>query len=359
MQIGIIGLGLIGGSLAKALKKKDSSINILAFDLDYQQLEKALLDKSIDNCTSEIDNNFQNCDIIFICTPIDISIKIICDLKKFIKANCLITDVSSTKEVITKRVLEIPDINFIGGHPMAGSEKTGYEHSSEILFENAFYIVTPFENSKKEHINLLKNIISLIGGIYIEISPKEHDEAVSLISHIPHILASCLVNFVNTNENKDNLLKTIAAGGFKDITRIASASGTLWNSIIMSNKDTIIRNYKKFIDEQIRVLDFIEHCDEEKIISYINAGKMYRDSIGNIPNYIKAYNVSVDVPDQPNVIGIVATKLGVENINIKNIGINHNREDNVFALTISFYDVDSMSQAVEILELSNYLVKVL
>ncbi len=359
MNIGIIGLGLIGGSLAKAIKKKDKNIKIVAFDLDIIQLNSALCDDNIDSYTLKIDDSFQKCDIIFICTPVDITIKIILDLKNHIKKDCLITDVSSTKELLTNKVLEIPNINFIGGHPMAGSEKTGYENSSDILFENTFYIVTPFENSNVVHINLLKDIIYLIGGLYIEISPNEHDEAVSMISHIPHILASSLVNFVNNNDNNDNLLKTIAAGGFKDITRIASASGVLWNTIIKSNKDTILRNYRRFIEEQVQILELIEHNDDEKIIAYIEKGKKYRDSIGNLPNYMKAYNISVNVPDQPNVIGIISTKLGIKGINIKNIGINHNREDSIFALTISFYDEDSMLKAVTILESSNYLVKVM
>ncbi len=271
----------------------------------------------------------------------------------------MITDVSSTKVEITQKLSKIKEVNFIGGHPMAGSEKTGYENSSDILFENTFYIVTPYENSKKEHIDLLKEIVNLIGCIYIEISPKEHDEAVSLISHIPHILASCLVNFVSKRDRDIDILKTISAGGFKDITRIASAKGALWNTIIKSNKDTILKNYRNFIEEQVRVLDFIELGEDDEVISYIEDGKKYRDSISNIPNYLKAFNISVDVPDQPNVIGIVATKLGVENINIKNIGINHNREDSYFALTISFYDEKSMLNAVEILTSSNYLVKTL
>ncbi len=359
MEIGIIGLGLIGGSLAKAIKKKDKLIKIIAFDLDKFQLDTALSDKNIDISVFKIDESFQNCDIIFVCTPVDITIQVIMELKSFIREDCLITDVSSTKEEITKKVLAIQNINFIGGHPMAGSEKTGYENSSDILFENAFYIVTPFENIRNAHIELLKDIINLIGGIYIEVSPKEHDVAVAMISHIPHILASSLVNFVSKNDSPDHLLKTIAAGGFKDITRIASASGTLWNSIIKSNKDTILKNYRKFIDEQLEILELIEAENNEKIITYIEEGKRYRDSIQNLPNYMKAYNISVDVPDQPNVIGIVASKLGAENINIKNIGINHNREDSIFALTITFYDEPSMVQAVDLLCSSNYLVKVL
>lgn len=363
MYVGIIGLGLIGGSIARTLKKKNRDIKIIAFDCNEEQLKMALLDENIDSYTLDLGslqaNAFQNCDIIFMCTPINVTIKIIEVIKDVINEDCLITDVSSTKEEVSNTIKKINGINFIGGHPMAGSEKSGYINSSDILFENAFYIVTPFENSKKIHIEMLKGIIKILGGVYVELSPEEHDEAVSMISHIPHILSSVLVNFVRENDNQTDLLKTIAAGGFKDITRIASSDGILWNSIIKSNKKTIVKNYKKFIEEQIKILDVIEKEDETLLIDYIEKGKTYRNSFKNTPNYLKSYDISVDVPDEPNVIGIVATKLGENNINIKNIGINHNREDNVFALTVSFYDEFAMNNATTVLIENNYEVKIL
>ncbi len=359
MKIGIIGLGLIGGSLARSIKSVNENTEIIAFDKDINQLEIAKKDKNINSYTQEIDEDFSECDLIFICTPVDITIKVIEELSKIVNENCLITDVSSTKLEVMNKVSKIENINFIGGHPMTGSEKSGYSGSSNILFENAFYIVTPMENSLVYHINLLKEIIASIGAIYIELSPKAHDEYVSIISHIPHILASCLVNFVKRNDTDEEILKTLCAGGFKDITRIASSSGNLWNSIIMSNKDAVLRNLKLFIDEQKEIYELINNDNDLTLINYIDEGKIYRNSFSNKSSVINIFEINVDVPDKPNVIGIIATLLGQNNVNIKNIGINNNRENSEYALSIIFNDEIGLKEAEKVLLANNYKIKTL
>lgn len=358
MNIGIIGLGLIGGSLAKALKSKATNINIIAFDKDIKSLEDAKNDKNIDQYTTAINSSFENCDIVFLCTPVNISISYIKKISEIVNEDCLITDVSSSKGEIFNETNKIKNINFIGGHPMTGSEQSGYKSSKTTLFENAFYIVTPSENITEIKLNILKEIIQKIGAIYVELSAEEHDKCVAIISHMPHIIASCLVNFVKDQDNSDQILKTLSAGGFKDITRIASSSGELWHSIILSNREYVSNNLKLFIYELKKICDIIDD-DEQiiKLIDYINDGKVYRNSFKNTANYLKLYNISVDVPDEPNVIGIIATILGENKINIKNIGINNNREENDYALTIAFHDEISMKNAGLILENINYKTK--
>ncbi len=361
MRIGIIGLGLLGGSIAKRIKKnRGNLVNIIAFDNCKDSLECALTENAIDSYTMKIDESFSDVDIIFLCTPVNISIKIIDELSGIVKKDCIITDVSSTKSEIVNYTIDFPNLNFIGGHPMTGSEKSGFVSSKETLFENAFYIVTPSKNITKEQIEILKNIIEELGAIYIELSADCHDKSVAIISHLPHIIASVMVNFVKSQDNDSETLKTISAGGFKDITRIASSSGELWQSIISSNKLYVVENLKLFISELENICKTIEENESKQfLIDYINNGKIYRDSFKDISSYLKLYDITVDVPDEPNVIGIVATILGKNNINIKNIGINNNRENNDFVLKISFNDEKSMKNAVVVLEKNHYKVKLM
>lgn len=354
MVIGIVGLGVIGGSITKTLKKYDLNIEIIAFDTNVEQLRFAKEDKNIDEYTTQIDESFKKCDVIFICTPVSFFDEIFNKLILYISERCIVTDVSSTKSNIMKYVSKFENVNFIGGHPMAGSEKSGYINSNDILFENAFYIVTPSHNTKKEDVEKLKIIIGMLGAIFIEVEACAHDEYVSIISHMPHIIASTLVNYVKNNDNDEQMLKTLCAGGFKDITRIASSDGALWQSIITSNKVAVTQNIRKFIDELNKVCLWIEDNNKNELINYIDDGKVYRNSFKTVNNYMSNFNISVDVKDEPKVIGIVATILGDNEVNIKNIAINNNREDGVFALTISFYDINARDEAYRILNNSGY-----
>lgn len=356
MRIGIIGFGLIGGSLSLAIKKNITDAYILALDKDEEVLKKAQKDTSIDDYTLSIDEKFSNQDIIFICTPVDYVYDYVAELKKYVKDDCLITDVSSTKSELLKSLEDISDINFIGAHPMAGSEKSGYSGSSDILFENAYYIVTPYGNSKAHLVERLKFIIDKIGAIYINIPPYEHDRCVSIISHMPHIVASSLVNYVKNNDDEANMLKTLSAGGFKDITRIASSSGKLWQSIIFSNKDYVKKSLEGFINELEKVNFMIENDDKISLEQYIDTGAKYRNSFTSTNSFMKKYSINIDVKDEPKIIGIIATILGDNNINIKNIGIINNREDNPYALEVVFENDYYKKKAVAILKDNNFKI---
>lgn len=275
MKIGIIGLGLIGGSLAKILKKNNLATKIVAFNRTESPLIEAYKDNNIDLYTTTIDDSFKDLDIIFICTPVDKIISYVEDLKKYITQDCILTDVGSTKMNITNQLSNISDITFIGGHPMAGSEKTGYVASTYHLFENAYYILTPYDNTPKDKIDVLITLIKQIGAIPIILTSKEHDLAVAGISHLPHIIASALVNSVNILD-KDNYMSMLAANGFKDVTRIASASPYIWESICLDNKEAILKTLNVFV-EQLK--SFEQNLNAENIFNFFETAKEYRDTL--------------------------------------------------------------------------------
>ncbi len=363
MKIGIIGLGLIGGSIAKALKKHYKDVIIIGNDKSEIMLKEAMKDKIIDGYSMEIDKSFFDCEIIFIGVPVSYTVEVVKKISAIVNKNCIVTDVGSTKFYLCNEIRDIPNVNFIGGHPMAGSEKNSYLASTEILFENAFYIITPYEESNKSDIKKLTDIIVKIGGIPVQLNCDQHDYVVSVVSHLPQLVASTLVNFVEDNEVGDNILHTLCAGGFKDTTRIASSDGELWESIISNNKDNVINNMNKFIEELIKVRNSVNNIKERpnEIIEYINKGKIYRNSFesrksNGLVNY---YKIAVDVPDEPMVIAKISTLLGEKNINIKNIGINNNREEGDGILEIIFADEDGYQNAIKILTDKNYSINIM
>lgn len=356
IEIGIIGLGLIGGSIAKALKSK-IDVRIVAMNRSEQSLTMAFDEKIIDDYTLSDYSRFKNCDIIFICTPVDKITAFVEQLIPHIKASCIITDVGSTKGQIYEQMLKFEGINYIGGHPMAGSEQTSYVASREYLLENAFYILTPTPNVDKEAISNFEKLVKTIGAIPIIISPKEHDFAVAGISHVPHIIASALVNTVKYLDDGKNYMHTLAAGGFKDITRIASSSPEIWSSICFDNKDSILevlRAFKSAIESyENKIL-----TDDDKLYDMFSQSREYRNSFDTNNSYsqYKLYEIFVDVNDQPGSIATIATMLSVQNINIKNIGIINSREYSDGVLHIMFEHPEDKEKSIQLLQQLNFKV---
>lgn len=355
--IGFIGFGLIGGSIAKGLKRAYPSIEVMAYMRTRSKLEQAKADGIVDVILDGIDENLSKCDIIFLCTPVEFNASYLTAVAPFLKEGAIITDVGSTKhdihQVVTANQMESC---FVGGHPMAGSEKTGYEHATDHLLENAYYIITPTKESTKEQIDALVWIAKGVEAIPIVLDHAEHDRIVAAISHLPHIIASSLVNLVKDSDGNEQYMKQLAAGGFKDITRIASSSPEMWEQICMTNTENIV----SFIEEYIASLTETAKQIKEKQGTYVNdmfvKSRAYRDSISDTSkgSVTPDYSFTVDIVDEPGAIATLSVILSSRGISISNIGINHNREHGEGALKITFYDESSRDDAWVQLQKYNY-----
>ena len=249
--IGFIGLGLIGGSIAKTIRKFHPDYHILAYAKHKETLAAALNCGAIDATLEERDDRYAMCDYIFLCAPVEYNIEYLRYLKDVIKEGCIITDAGSVKGPIHKAVEELGmEYCFIGGHPMAGSERSGFEYSSDHLLENAYYILTPGGQVPLEKITEFSELIDSLGSIPMVLTCEEHDFITAGVSHLPHIIASTLVNLVRELDNDAEYMKTIAAGGFRDITRIASSSPVMWEQICLENHE----NISHVLDEYIKML---------------------------------------------------------------------------------------------------------
>ncbi len=358
-KIGFIGLGLIGGSIARAVRQYFPDCEIAAFDKNKETLALATQESVIDVAATTIDDNFKHCNYLFLCAPVSYNTAYLKQVRNYLHSDCILTDVGSVKTDIHREVeaLGIEEY-FIGGHPMAGSEKSGYVNSKAMLIENAYFVLTPSEKVPQEKIARYTDFVQALHAIPVLLNYQEHDYVTGTISHLPHIIASSLVNFVRDTDTRDELMKNLAAGGFKDITRIASSSPVMWQHICLKNKDNLL----KILDEYIRFLssarEMIDQEDEQGIYHMFDTSRNYRNSIpaSSAGPIKKAYEVYCDIIDEAGGIAAIATILASNGLNLKNIGIIHNREFEEGVLRIEFYDEASMKMAAEILQKFRYIV---
>jgi prephenate dehydrogenase len=363
LKIGFIGFGLIGGSIARALKKISEDFFLTAYDHHKDSpcadLQCALKDNVLDAVTASLREGFTDCDLIFLCAPVLSNINYLKQLKPVLKPDCIITDVGSVKGNIHDAVKELGlEHQFIGGHPMTGSEKTGYINSYALLLENAYYILTPTENTPEKMIQLLYHLVESMGSIPILLKAKEHDEITAAISHVPHIIAAQLVNLIRESDDEAEKMRVLAAGGFKDITRIASSSPVMWQEICLTNSTDIKRlldRYITYLEEASRAL---AGKDGVYLYQIFDTAGEYRSAIPNksIGLMKKMFEIYLDIMDEAGAIATIATLLASNQISIKNIGIIHNREFEEGVLRIEFYDEQAQLKASKLLQRYNYRI---
>lgn len=357
---GFFGLGLIGGSLAKNLRKIEPSCRIIACSRSYETCRNALNQGLIDDvCSGPGDPAFSECSMIFLCAPAETNIEALPAIRKVLSADCILTDVGSVKSPIHKAVEELGLAGqFIGGHPMAGSEKSGIVHATDHLFENAYYILTPTAEVSALKLERCRNFTLKLKALPLVLDPDQHDFITAAISHLPHVVAASLVNTVHDLDSEEEYMKTIAAGGFRDLTRIASSSPQMWESICVENNTNISRVMDTFLDHMIQARDRMCAGDGGYINKMFEQSRDYRNSFSFASHgpVKKSYRIYCDIIDESGAIATIATVLAVNGISIKNISIIHNRSYEQGALAIEFYEEDPMRKAIALLRHHRYTV---
>ncbi|MCM1057689.1 MAG: prephenate dehydrogenase/arogenate dehydrogenase family protein [Firmicutes bacterium] len=361
LTCGFIGLGLIGGSIARALKEYDHHIKIIAYDVNPETLRLAKQDAVADVTASAIDESFSDCDYIFLCAPVQKNDGNLAAVKKILPAKCLLTDVGSVKTAIHSAVREAGlEHCFIGGHPMAGSERTGYINSRSALLENAYYILTPTPSVPREKLEAYRELTVQMGAIPLILDYRRHDYVTAAVSHLPHVIAAALVNLVRDSDSEDGIMKMIAAGGFKDITRIASSSAVMWQQICLTNTENISALLQSYIDSLTAIRDELDQGCGQELYDLFDSARIYRDSFINASSgpIKRSYSFNVDIADRTGALAHIAALLADHELSIKNIGITHNRESQDGVLLVEFYDEPSMNAAVQLLKAADYSIHV-
>ncbi len=329
-KIAVIGLGLIGGSLALSLKNINKDFIIYGYDIKGESMNIAKYRNIIDVIAGSYKEAVSDADLIIIATPISKIVKVINNIKNYLKKGSIITDVGSAKEKIVRKVSEIlpGDVFFIGGHPMAGSENEGILSATPELFKNTFYILTPTDTTITEPLVTLHSLLTKIGAKVITINPEEHDENVALISHLPHILSTNLVDMIDDRKNNMKNLFKLCAGGFRDMTRIAAANTKMWLDISLENKDKIIKSIDDYIKYLKKFKKNLQKDDSESIKKhYVKA----QEARINLPKYVEKdisnlYEIRISIPDKAGVLSEITLAISSHGINIEDISIFHSTE---------------------------------
>lgn len=359
LHIGFIGLGLIGGSIARALRENISELYMTAYDVNAATLEAAVGDGVIDRAAARIDETFSACDYLFLCAPVQKNDANLEAVKKVISPSCTLTDVGSVKTDIHEHIARAGlEAQFIGGHPMAGSERFGYVNSKAKLLENAYYILTPTDQTDSRRLEAYRALVETMGALPLVLDYRQHDYVTAGISHLPHVIAASLVNLVRDSDSQDGIMKLVAAGGFKDITRIASSSAAMWQQICLTNAENIDALLDAYIASLKSIQEEIRSHSASCVYDFFEQARLYRDSFINASSgpIKKSYAVSIEIADEPGALASIATILALNNISIKNIGILHNREQQDGVLGIEFYDPESIREARRILTPKGYVV---
>ena len=358
----IAGLGLIGASMALGIRRDHPDYEILGYNRSRASRDIALERGMIDRATDDFASFAPLADVIILTLPIKQTIAFIQELEGLnLKDGVIISDAGSTKATIVdaaEQYLAGKPIRFVGAHPMAGSHKTGAASADVNLFENAYYIFTPSSLTSPDTLEEMKDLLSGLHARFIEIDAKEHDRVTSQISHFPHILASGLMEQTAVYAQEHEMTRRFAAGGFRDMTRIAESEPGMWTSILLSNRDTILERIEDFKERLDGIGQAISKGEEEQIWNFFNQAREQRQAMeihkrGGVDS---SYDLYVDVPDEEDVILRILELL--RGTSLVNIHINEeNREDVHGILQISFKNAQDMERAERLItENTDYTV---
>jgi len=271
-KVAIIGTGLIGGSMALAIKKKCLAHQIIGVSRHKNTLiwgkKSHIIDKGSQNLSI-----IQDADLVVLATPVNTILKLADIILKFIRKDSIVTDVGSTKKEIVSKLSKIFP-NYVGSHPLAGSEKRGLTNASTDIFKNSLCILTPTKNTTPKALKKIKNLWNKLGARVIFLSPDTHDRILSFVSHLPHVIAFSLIDIV-----PDKYLR-FGATGLKDTTRIALSDSRVWVDIFLSNRENMLKSIESFQNNLSRIKSAINKRDERTLIKILKKAKGKREILG-------------------------------------------------------------------------------
>lgn len=276
----IVGVGLIGGSLGLAAKQRKIARRVIGVGRNPATLAKARNLGAVDEVTTDVASGVREADLVVVCTPVESIAAFVQEVAAHARPGTLVTDAGSTKGSLVKEIeshlrKRKSAVEFVGSHPMAGSEKNGAEHGRADLFERRAVIVTPTKNSRPTAVERICEFWSSLGARILQMSPAEHDRAVALISHVPHVIAAALAAGTPSD------CWPLVAGGWLDTTRIAAGDPELWRQILTQNRSHTLKGLAQFEKVLKALRESLESENDAKLLKLLQAGKNARDAVGS------------------------------------------------------------------------------
>jgi len=327
-RVALLGTGLIGGSLGLALRRSDQTIEVIAYDLDPHSSARAVERGAATTAVSSIEEAVSRADVVFAATPVRSIPAILGQASKAAHPGTLITDVGSTKSRLVVEIEEsIPDgVTFIGGHPMAGSEDEGIEAADARLFDGCWWILTPTARVEPAAYQRLHTIVTGFGARVLALDPARHDDLMAVISHLPHLTATALMNLAGEHSSEHAGLLSLAAGGFRDVTRVAASNPDIWLDICEENSEAISSVLEEFAGRLKNLSRLVKAGQRSDLRERFVAARNTRRSLPGKAVSGEVVELSIPVPDRPGVLAEVTTTVGNLGVNIEDLQITHSEE---------------------------------
>ena len=310
----VVGTGLIGGSLGLALRRRGWWV--VGWDRDPARLDRAAELGVIDE-----PGRGEKVDITFVATPVG---AVIDEARVALERSAVVTDVAGVKQSV---VTGLADPRFVGGHPMAGSEQLGLDGSDANLFEGATWVLTPVETTDAEAFTRVRDVVTSLGAHAVAVSPSDHDLLVAVVSHVPHLTAATLMTLASEGADEHAALLRMAAGGFRDMTRIAAGHPAIWPEIAAANRTAIVATLDRLIDSLGSVRKLVDVEDRDGLLALLQSAHLARRNLPVRPVRPEdLVELRVPIPDRPGALAEVTTLAGELGVNIEDLTIAHSPE---------------------------------
>ena len=348
----IAGVGLIGGSVALGLRQRGLARRVVGFDASPEVLREAEALGVVDEVRAVPGEWLRSADLVVLAAPMRALAPLARELAPYLNPGVLVTDVGSVKGGIAGVMDELGVRSFVAGHPMAGSERGGVTHARAALLENAVWVLTPTDQTPLTALSRMRALIEHLGAAPIVMPPDAHDALVATISHLPYLASLALTHMVA----RDERLSLLAAGGFRDLTRVASGDPRMSRDMVVENKAALREALSRFRRQLERLEADLD--DPEELLLSAQEGKRTRDSLPVIRRSLlpPKHDLVVAMPDQPNQIGAVTQLLGAAGLNIKDIEVLAIREEGG-ALRLGLETPEGVQQAAELLRGAGFEVR--
>ncbi|MGH2812598.1 MAG: prephenate dehydrogenase/arogenate dehydrogenase family protein [Actinomycetota bacterium] len=324
--MGIVGLGLIGGSIGLGLRRRVGIDRVVGFDVDPRAVAGALESGAIHAAAESLEDAASGVDLVVVATPVDLIPGVLERIASYVDPGAVVTDAGSAKSEVAAAGERCLGDAFVGGHPMSGSERHGIDAANEDLFEDAWWIVTPTSVTASTTYSTVTALVAALGARPVALDPSTHDALVARLSHLPQLTASALVDVAIAAGDREALLG-LAGGGFRDVTRIAASNPDLWVAIIRSNRQAVLGSLAGLGRrlETVSSMISLQHWDELR--SWLDRSRRARLDVFAKPDFGgEPVGLTLMVPDRPGVLAEVTTAAGQLGANIEDLRIVHSTE---------------------------------
>jgi prephenate dehydrogenase len=346
----LAGVGLIGGSVGLGLQQRFLARRVVGLDRDPAVLEAARGLGVIDEARLEAGPWLADADLVVLATPARTLERLAAEVAPFLRPDAIVTDVGSAKADVVAALT--PRLRFVGGHPMAGSERVGVLNADPSLLENAVWVLTPTDGTDPEALAVVAELVRALGAHPIEVAPELHDRLVATVSHVPYLASVALTQLVAEADERE-LLMLLAAGGFRDLTRVASGSPRMSRDMVVANRTAVRDAVARFGRALTALAERLD--DPEGLLEAAEDAKRTRDALPVVRRTLMParFEFVIAVPDRPGELARITKALGDAAVNVKDIEVLGIRESGG-AIRLAFGSLDERTRGAEALRAAGY-----